>query len=279
MASGRITKRTVDALKATGKEFVHWDGELTGFGVRVRPSGSKSFVAVYRTGGRNTPLRRVTIGAAGKIEADKAREEARLIIRQAELGQDRAAEKAKARAEMTFDKVCDLYLAEGCDTKKASTLATDKGRIERHIKPLLGKKRVGEISRADVEKFMRDVAAGKTAVDEKTKKRGRAIVEGGKGTATRTVGLLGGIMSFAVSRQLRADNPVRGVKRYADKKGETFLSADELGRIGEALAEGRGRRREPFGDRHHPSFWPSPAHARAKSPDCAGRKSTSSAAI
>lgn len=235
MASGRITKRTVDALKGTGKEFVLWDGELTGFGVRVRQSGSKSFVAVYRTGGRNTPLRRVTIGSVGKIEADKAREEARTIIRQAELGQDRAAEKAKARAEMTFDRVCDLYLAEGCDTKKASTLATDKGRIERHIKPLLGRKRIGEISRTDVEKFMRDVAAGKTAVDEKTKRRGRAIVEGGKGTATRTVGLLGGIMSFAVSRQLRTDNPVRGVKRYADKKGQTFLSADELRRVGEAL--------------------------------------------
>lgn len=90
-----------------------------------------------------------------------------------------------------------FLLAEGCDTKKESTLATDKGRIERHIKPLLGSKRIGELSRADIEKFMRDVAAGKTTVDEETKKRGRAIVEGGKGTATRTVGLLGGIMSFA----------------------------------------------------------------------------------
>lgn len=236
MAGGRITKRTVDSLKVTGREYVQWDEELTGFGVRVRPSGSKSFVAVYRTGGRNSPLRRVTIGSVGKIEADKAREEARRIIRQSELGQDAAADKAKARAEMTFAKVCDLYLAEGCDTKKPSTIATDKGRIERHIKPLLGKKRIGEITRPDIEKFMRDVAAGKTAADEKTKARGRAIVEGGKGTATRTVGLLGGIMSFAVSRQLRADNPVRGVKRYADKKGETFLSASELGRIGAALA-------------------------------------------
>ncbi|UDL87220.1 site-specific integrase [Mesorhizobium sp. PAMC28654] len=235
MAAGRITKRTVDALQATGKDYVHWDGELTGFGVRVRPSGSKSFVAVYRTGGRNTPLRRVTIGSVGKIEADKARNEAKAIINQAELGQDRAAEKAKLRAEMTFAKVCDLYLQEGCETKKTSTIATDRGRIERHIKPLLGMKRIGEISRTDVEKFMRDVAKGKTAADEKTKRHGRAIVEGGKGTATRTVGLLGGIMTFAVSRQLRVDNPVRGVKRYADKKGETFLSPTELGKVGAAL--------------------------------------------
>ena len=236
MAAGRITKRTVDSLTVTGKDYVHWDGELTGFGVRVRATGAMSFVAVYRTGGRNSPQRRVTIGSVGKIEADKAREEAKAIILQAELGQDRAAEKAKLRAEMTFDKVCDLYLKEGCETKKASTIATDKGRVERHIKPLLGKKRIGEITRTDVEKFMRDVANGKTATDEKTKAHGRAIVEGGKGTATRTVGLLGGIMSFAVSRQLRADNPVRGVKRYADKKGETFLSSAELGKVGAALA-------------------------------------------
>lgn len=236
MAAGRITKRAVDALRATGKEYVHWDGELTGFGVRVRATGAMSYVAVYRTGGRNSPLRRITIGPVGKIEAERAREEARTIIRQAEFGVDRAADRAKTRAELTFDKVCDLYLVEGCETKKPSTLTSDRGRIERHIKPLLGKKRVGEITRTDVEKFMRDVANGKTAADEKTKRYGRAIVEGGKGTATRTVGLLGGIMTFAVSRQFRADNPVRGVKRYADKKGETFLSSTELGRVGGALA-------------------------------------------
>lgn len=246
MAAGRITKRTVDGLDPRATDYVHWDKELTGFGVRVRPSGSKSFVAVYRTGGRSAPLRRVTIGAVGKIEVDKARAEAVKIIHQAELGMDRAAEKAKARAEMTFAQLCDLYLDEGCETKKPSTLATDKSRIERHIKPLLGKKRINEITRADVEKFMRDVASGKTAVDEKTGKYGRAIVEGGKGAATRTVGLLGGIMSFAVERRLRPDNPVRGVKRYPDKKGETFLSTSEFGRIGAELTVAEARETNPY---------------------------------
>ena len=236
MAEGRITKRIVDGLKPDGRDFVKWDSELTGFGVRVRPSGAKSFVAVYRTGGRNSPLRKVTIGAVGKIEIEKAREAARKIVAGAELVQDHAAERAKARAELTVTELCALYLAEGCETKKASTLATDRGRIERHIKPLLGKKRVGEVTRADIERFMRDVAIGKTAADIKTNKFGRAIVEGGKGTATRTVGLLGGIFSFAVSRKLRADNPARGVKRYTDKKGETFLSPAELATLGDALA-------------------------------------------
>jgi integrase len=246
MAAGRITKRTVDSLRSTGREYVHWDKELKGFGVRVRATGTKSFVAVYRTGGRNTPLRRVTIGAVGKIEADKARDEAKAIIRGAELGEDRAAARARARAEITLGQVCDLYLEEGCDTKKASTIATDRGRIERHIKPLLGKRRIGEIKRPDVEKFLRDVANGKTATDQKTKLRGRAIVAGGKGTATRTVGLLGGIMTFAVARQLRNDNPVHGVKRYPDRKGETFLSAADLGRVGAALADAESNGANPF---------------------------------
>ena len=235
MAKGRITKRIVDALKAGERDYVKWDEELTGFGVRVRPSGNKSFVAVYRTGGRNAPLRRVTIGAVGKIEAEKAREAAMKILAGAELGEDRADQLAKKRAELTVSELCDLYLADGCETKKPSTLATDRGRIERHIKPLMGKRLVGEVTRADVEKFMRDVAAGKTAADVKTRKRGRAIVTGGKGTAARTVGLLGGIFSFATARRMRGDNPARGVKRYPDHKGETFLSPAQLGQLGKAL--------------------------------------------
>jgi hypothetical protein len=143
----RITKRVVDGLKPDRRDFVKCDSELTGFGVRVRPSGAKSFVAVYRTGGRNSPL--VTIGAVGKIESERLVKAHAKIIAGAELGQDHAAERAKARADLTVTELCALYLAEGCETKKASTLATDRGRIERHVKPLLGKKRVGEVTRAD----------------------------------------------------------------------------------------------------------------------------------
>lgn len=236
MGDEKITKRTVDALQPKECDYVRWDSVFTGFGVRVRISGKKSYVAAYRLGGRNTPWRRVTIAAVGVITIEEARKEAVRIIAGARLGHDHAALKAKKRAEMTVAEVCDLYLAEGCETKKASTLSTDRGRIERHIKPLLGKKLIGEATRADIEKFMRDVANGKTAADVKTCLHGRAIVEGGKGTASRTVGLLGGIFSFAISRHLRPDNPVRGVKRYPDRKGETFLSPVELERLGGALS-------------------------------------------
>jgi integrase len=84
---------------------------------------------------------------------------------------------------------------------------------------------------------MRDVASGKTADDIKTGFRGRAIVEGGAGTAARTIGLLGGILSFAVSEGIIPANPARGVKRPTDRRLEIRLTADQYRALGSALAE------------------------------------------
>jgi hypothetical protein len=68
MANLRITKRVVDSLKPRAKEFTVWDGKMPGFGVRVRPTGAISYVAVYRAGsGRGAPVRRFTIASVGKI--------------------------------------------------------------------------------------------------------------------------------------------------------------------------------------------------------------------
>ena len=235
----KLTDRVVNAAKAEARRYMIWDTDKKGFGLRVEPSGHKSFIVRYRAngGGRNAPRRQMKIdGASGEVlTAEAARKLANLILADVAHGKDPQDDLAAKRREMTVAALCGLYLEEGTETKKASTLATDRGRIERHIKPLLGARLISEITSADIERFMRDVAKGKTAADVKTMKRGRAIVEGGKGTAARTVGLLGGIFTFAVARKLRADNPVRGVKRYADKKGERFLSSSELATLGETL--------------------------------------------
>ena len=236
----KITKRTVDAAKPGERDTFIWDTEAKGFGLKITPAGSKVYVLQYRFGGT---VCRYTIGKHGSHwTPDKARDEAGRLLGMVKDGKSPAALRNAEKAEKTVAALCDLYLAEGCETKKASTLATDKGRIERHIKPLLGRKRVKDITQNDIRRFMKDVAAGKTSADEKTGKHGRAIVKGGKGTATRTVGLLGGIFSFAVGEGMRPDNPVRGVKRHADKKGERYLSPYEMATLGEALtaAEGEG---------------------------------------
>ena len=237
MARRRLTKQVVDALQPKSSDYVEWCAKLPGFGCRVRPTGAKSFIAQYRVGGRNSPVRKVTVGTYGKLTVEEARDTAAKVLAKAELGDDVAGDRAKQRAEMTVAQLCDEYLTDGCELKKPSTILTDRGRIARHIKPLLGRKRIGEVTRGDIERFMREVANGKTATDVKTVKHGRAIVTGGKGTATRTVRLLGGIFSYAVARGYIPTNPRLGVKVYADGKGERFLSITEIQTLGETLRE------------------------------------------
>lgn len=247
----RITKRTVDAAKPGERLYRIWDSEVKGFGLRVTPAGVKSYILAYRggEGGRSAPKQEFTIGRHGVLTPDEARDKAVKLLSRIRDGENPQSARIKTRAEMTVAELCELYLAEGAATKKASTLVTDRARIERHIKPLLGAKRISTVTDADVQRFLRDVAHGKTAVERKptraeakgreveTRKRRDAAARGGQGTATRTTGLLGAIFTFAVRRKLRPDNPVHGVERFRDRKSQRFLSPGELGRLGKALSD------------------------------------------
>src|SRR5262249_36070659 len=236
----RIGLRQVRALKPG--ETV-WDASLSGFGARRQKSDAVSYVLYYRTGqGRQ---RWYTIGRHGAPwTPDTAREEAKRLLGDVAHKADPAADKRAARNAQTVSELCDLYLADAevgrlvtrrRAPKKESTLATDRGRIERHIKPLLGRRTVASVTRTDVETFMFDVASGKTAGKTKTKARGLARVRGGKGTASRTVGLLGAIFAYAVRHRMRSDNPVHGVVRPADGRRARRLTDDEYQALGKAL--------------------------------------------
>ena len=238
--NSKLTKALIDRSHPRENDYFIWDGELKGFGIKISKGGRKSYVCKYSVGsGRSAPTRRMTIGAHGSPwTVDQARKEVRKILGRAANGHDPAKEKQDQKNQITISQLCELYLEQGVATKKASTIATDKGRIERHIKPLLGKKKVPSVTRADIKRFIQDVANGKTAADVKTRAHGRAIVRGGKGAASRTVGLLGGIFSFAFDCGLIEVNPVHGVKRFPDKKGHRYLSSSELADLGQSLNGG-----------------------------------------
>jgi len=237
----RIGLREVRAL---GADETVWDAAVVGFHARRQRGTAVTYTVFYRT--KEGRQRWYTIGRHGAPwTPETAREKAREVLAEVVKGADPAAEKRAVRKATTVSELCGLYLADAeagrlltrsKAPKKASTLAVDTGRIERHVKPLLGGRAVAAVTRDDVERFLHDVAEGRTADKVKTvKKRGLARVTGGRTAATRAVGLLGGIFTYAVRRRMRADNPVHGVERFADRERNRRLSDHEYAALGDAL--------------------------------------------
>ena len=238
MPQAKLTKRTVDAQKPGSVRFTVWDVDVSGFGLRVTPAGERAYVLKYRARGKQ---RWYTIGRHGSPwTPDMARREAMRLLGEVARGVDPADKREADDQAETVAQLCDLYLAEGVGHKKASTLKADRGRIEHHIKPLLGRKRVDALTRADAERVLGDVSKGRTAATPLRNGAARkpgSVPKGGRGAAARTVALLGTIMAFGVSRNIRADNPARGIKLPKSRKMERFLSAAEIARLASALDE------------------------------------------
>jgi integrase len=236
---GKITKRAVDGLAPSGEaETALWDTEVKGFGIRVR-RGSKSYIVHYRIGsGRGATLRKLTIGKHGSPwTPEAARASAKRLLAEVAAGRDPAAARQEDRKALTFSELIDLYVAGGVSHKKSSTLKVDRGRIEHHLRPLLGRVRADRIGRADVERMRNTVAAGKTAktIESGDKRRAGSTATGGKGAAAQCVALVSSIYAFAIGRALCAGNPARGVKKAPVRKIERFLTEAEFARLAEAL--------------------------------------------
>ena len=220
---------------------------MSGFGARRQSGQIVSYIVVYRT--REGRQRTYTIGKHGSPwSPDTARQEALRVLGEVVKGADPLADKITGRKAITITELCRQYLADveagrlltqRKIAKKESTLISDRGRIARHIVPLLGRMPVKTVGRNDVERFMHDVAAGKTAIREKTKPRGLSIVRGGRGVAGRTVALLGAIFTYAVRQGIRPDNPVHGIVRFAEGRRHRRLTNDEYRLLGMALSRSR----------------------------------------
>lgn len=230
----KITKRVVDAVEPIQKDSFVWDAGLKGFGLKTTPKGRKVYIAQYRLPGQST--RRYTIGQHGSPwTPTTARQEATRILGLVAAGLDPSEEKRLAKQDITLNELCSLYLVEGTSAKKASTVEMDKSRIDAHVRPLLGKKRLKQLSKSDVSRFVQAVAAGATSKDVKTGPRGRSIVRGGQGVANRSLGMLGAIFEFAIDQGLIPTNPARGVRKYKEGRPARFLSNAEMVRLGDAL--------------------------------------------
>ena len=215
----KLTKRTVDALRPDpkGKDVIHFDNEIPGFGVRVKPSGVKSYVLQYKN--KFGRVRRITLGhPSGEFTPDKARTAALKARARIAEGVDPSAERKANRNAQTVAELCDEYLEAGEGRIKPSTLLMDRSRIERHVKPVLGRRAVASLTPADMERFLREVMTGKTVPRcAKNPKGGKRAVggqtTGGPAVASRTLGMLGTILQRAVRDGVLAANPAHGISR------------------------------------------------------------------
>ncbi len=221
-----ISRRTVDALPVGERETVFWDRELSGFGVRVYPSGSKIYLVQTRAGGKS---RRLTVGRHGLISAEQARRKAAQIIAEIKAGNEPVLVNGASRRDAgpTVAKVAERFMREHVAVRcKPTTAKNCRTILDRHLLPALGNVRLGEIGRERVATLQ--YSLHETPV-----------------MANKVVDMLSRLFNMAELWGVAPDggNPCRFVRKYKEHPRERFLSKEEFRRLGRVLdevkAEGR----------------------------------------
>ena len=218
MAKQKLTKSAVERLSPTDADYVVWDANLPGFGVRVKPSGVKSYVVQYRN--RQTGAsRRKTIGQHGPLLTfHQAHERARITLADALKGNDPIADDRAIRTAPTMNDLATDYLEQHAIPKKRPrSVVNDRSMIDRIILPRLGSKKVSAVR-------SRDIHALHVSMKEMPHQ------------ANRVLALASKMFSLAMNWGWRSDNPVRGIERYHEERRERWLSDDELSRLLSALS-------------------------------------------
>ena len=213
-----LSNRAVGKL-AVEKDTVFWDRELTGFGVRVYPTGARVYIAQAR--GPEGP-KRVAVGRHGVIHAEQARQRAALIIARIKAGETPVPEPMKPVGGPSVAEVAARYLTEYVSVRcKPSTAAATRSVLEKHVTPALGKLPLAAVERAQVAELHQRLYETPAV-------------------ANMAVGALSSMYKLACEWGLVPDgvpNPCRSIVKYPGRKRERFLTDEEFIRLGEVLDE------------------------------------------
>ncbi|MCC7244014.1 MAG: site-specific integrase [Acidobacteria bacterium] len=217
----RFTVTTVaDLDPRPGVQYVAWDTEPTGFGVRVSPS-SKAYVFKYRTkAGR---VRWATLGRVEDLALDQARDRAFTMRGQVAAGKDPLREIDASRGAVTVRDAAARWLAEHVATKrKPRTLAAYTQIVDSIIVPKLGTLPLLELGTDDAVRLHHQL-------------------RGTKVHANRTLAVLASLLAWCVTAKLRpaGPNPCQGIERYTERPRRRYLTAAEYAKVGRALRAAR----------------------------------------
>lgn len=227
--SERLTLKNAQtvAFPPPGEVKILWDPELPGFGLRVMPTGAKSYFVKYRHAGRQ---RWMTIGKHGAPwTPETARRQARLILGDLAKGSDPAEKRDQDRKIQTLGELSETYLADyATPRKKPSSLAEDRRNLKNNILPTFGTMRLDQIKRTDVARWHKGMSDR-------------------PGAANRALALLKTMLNLSERWGYRPEgsNPARHIELYPEKSRERFLTPEEMGRLGEALAQVEKTNSEP----------------------------------
>ena len=217
----RITKRAVDALKPTDKYYIEWDEDLRGFGIRVYPSGQKTYVVQYRLPGRGRRsfARRIALGEHGELTPDQARTLAKRELGKVAGGGDPAGTRAQSRQAASVKELGANYFEEIESRHKKSTITEYRRLWKKHVLPKIGTKPVAEVTDTDMRRLHRGLSETPYL-------------------ANRVAAMMGGFFTYAQKERVRhrGDNPAHAVEFYDEKPRERFLTQAEFRKLGDALS-------------------------------------------
>ena len=224
--AGRERKRLTDAaiarLRPREREYTVWDNRVVGLGVRVRPSGGRSYVMLRDTASGS---RRVALGPVETMDLDEAR---RACLARQAAGEPEREEGPARAVPLLRDFIEGAWKEAHFDRYKPSTRRTTSSQLRGRILPAFGAKPLDRIAPAEVRRWFDDHS--RTA----------------PGNANHTLGLLRQIMNFAIACGHVEANPTRGIRRNRRLRLTRFLSREEIRRLNQVLDRqtGKGHRQQ-----------------------------------
>ena len=215
-----LTERRIRDTKPTDKTFILWDGQVKGLGVKVYPSGSKSFFLNYRIGGRE---RRATLARTSELSLRGARERsaAELVaIRDGKtdpLERRREAHDAPTVAEgieRFFNEFAPARIERGRMTER--TVRDYRQQSRQYLLPALGKRKIGDVTRRNVELMVERLP---------------------RVQRNRVLALTSRLFRLFETWEWRAQNsnPAQGIERAREEARDRVLSPTELASLANAL--------------------------------------------
>ncbi|MFD0980024.1 tyrosine-type recombinase/integrase [Tropicimonas aquimaris] len=213
MPKVKLSKTFVEKTAPEDQEVIYWDETLPGFGLRVKPSGSKGYLVQYRNR-RTGASRRKTIGQHGPLMTlHQAKEIARGFLSDAIRGQDPVLELRAASERRTIKDLARRYLeTHAIPKKRPRSVKMDRSTLDRFILPAFGSRCVADIGHEDVQRLHNRM------LDTPYQ-------------ANRMLALLSKMFELAIRWEWRPNNPARGISRFPEEKRYRWLTDAELSRL------------------------------------------------